>query len=257
MKLTWDNIDNIYLSKRGYFTINKRRKYIGECPICKDLCISYTKEISFCCRECQSISFRGDNNHRYGVKVSDNTKERFRISLGNKKFRGGKEYVYYDSFVNKLKPYGEKCRRSPSNLNKLEVKCYHCKEWFIPRRSLVNNRIQTIKGNKDNRLFYCSDTCRSNCYVFNKHWTSFIDINKPSVTREVQSELRQMVFYRDDYTCQICGVRGGNLHCHHIDPVKSNPIESADINNCITLCKQHHINIHKQNGCKYNDLASC
>jgi 5-methylcytosine-specific restriction endonuclease McrA len=48
-----------------------------------------------------------------------------------------------------------------------------------------------------------------------------------------------MVFERDNYKCVKCGEEKP-LHCHHIDPVKGNPIESADIDNCITLCKKCH-----------------
>jgi len=98
--------------------------------------------------------------------------------------------------------------------------------------------------------------CKGNCPVYNKHWTSFIDINAVS-GRELQPELRQMVFERDEYTCQRCGQVGGKLNSHHIDPVKNNPIESADVDNCITFCIDCHKLAHKDDGCKYSDLAKC
>jgi len=55
-------------------------------------------------------------------------------------------------------------------------------------------------------------------------------------SREVQPELRQLVLKRDNYTCQKCDKCNVELHCHHITGVEQNPIESADVDNCITLC---------------------
>jgi len=49
-------------------------------------------------------------------------------------------------------------------------------------------------------------------------------------------------------------VEEAQLHCHHIDPVSQNPIESADIDNCITLCKECHKEVHKKDDCKYHEL---
>jgi len=76
----------------------------------------------------------------------------------------------------------------------------------------------------------------------------------------VQPELRKLVLLRDNYTCQKCNTSKEDnpdleLHCHHIDPVINNPIESADIDNCITLCKLCHKEIHKTiSGCGFNEL---
>ena len=68
-------------------------------------------------------------------------------------------------------------------------------------------------------------------------------------------------FFRDDFTCQDCGVRGGKLHCHHLklfsQIIKEYNIKSLDealacdelwnINNGITLCKKCHSFKHKKN----------
>jgi 5-methylcytosine-specific restriction endonuclease McrA len=74
----------------------------------------------------------------------------------------------------------------------------------------------------------------------------------------VQPELRQMVFERDNYTCQRCGFHKDDfqngIHCHHIESLNENPIESADIDNCITLCEGCHKEVHSISGCKYNEL---
>lgn len=53
---------------------------------------------------------------------------------------------------------------------------------------------------------------------------------------------RKAVFERDDYTCQICDERGGDLEAHHIEPVRNhkNDLLVYDIDNGITLCKDCH-----------------
>lgn len=48
----------------------------------------------------------------------------------------------------------------------------------------------------------------------------------------------------DDWTCQRCGVRGGNLHTHHITPVAEGG-EKFDHDNLITLCVSCHREVHK------------
>lgn len=54
------------------------------------------------------------------------------------------------------------------------------------------------------------------------------------------SEWRTSVFERDDYTCQMCGERGGYLECHHILPFRDYPDFVINIDNGITLCRDCH-----------------
>ena len=39
------------------------------------------------------------------------------------------------------------------------------------------------------------------------------------------------------------------LHCHHSEGIEINPIESADIDICFTLCKECHNELHKESWC--------
>jgi len=55
---------------------------------------------------------------------------------------------------------------------------------------------------------------------------------------------RKKVFERDNYTCIICGERGGELNPHHILPFADYPQYRFDIDNGMTLCREHHYNLH-------------
>lgn len=60
------------------------------------------------------------------------------------------------------------------------------------------------------------------------------------------SNWRKSVFERDDYTCAICGKRGGELNAHHIKPFAKYPEDRFDVDNGITLCKECHKQVHKE-----------
>lgn len=58
-------------------------------------------------------------------------------------------------------------------------------------------------------------------------------------------EWRETVFERDNYTCQDCGDRGGNLNAHHIEPKSESPEKKDDKDNGVTLCIPCHANRHE------------
>jgi len=59
----------------------------------------------------------------------------------------------------------------------------------------------------------------------------------------------RLVLARDDYTCQICGKRGGNQHANHIKKFANYPELRFVLVNGITLCENCHmkqVNHHEE-----------
>lgn len=157
----------------------------------------------------------------------------------------------FESFSPKLEEIGLETKRDPKDKDVLNVKCFYCDSWFRPLLYSVKNKCfaitQTDKGECN---FYCSDSCKQNCSTYNRQ--KYPKGFKVDTSREVQSELRKMRFKIDNYQCQVC-FANKNLHCHHYEGIEINPIESADIDNCITLCKKCHKELHKIPGYTYQD----
>lgn len=64
---------------------------------------------------------------------------------------------------------------------------------------------------------------------------------------------RESVFTRDDYTCQICLIRGNKLNAHHLDNFADYFNLRFAIDNGITLCKDCHKKFHKEYGTRHTN----
>jgi len=159
---------------------------------------------------------------------------------------------YYDVYQPQLEPYGVKCRRNKENNNVLEVKCMYCDKWYKPSRQSVQCKINAINGQRTGEHnLYCSDECKKACPTYGQRiYPKDFKIN---TSREVQPELRKLVLKRDNYTCQKCNMTNTELHCHHYEGIEINPVESADIDQCITLCKECHNEVHRKDKCGMKD----
>ncbi len=58
--------------------------------------------------------------------------------------------------------------------------------------------------------------------------------------RKEYRDLRRSIFDRDDYTCAICGGRGGNLQMDHILEWCNYPDKRMEPSNLRTICKSCH-----------------
>lgn len=61
-------------------------------------------------------------------------------------------------------------------------------------------------------------------------------------------EWRRAVFTRDDWTCQLCGKRGGRLQAHHIKKWSEFPELRYEVSNGTTLCESCHRTVHRKGG---------
>ena len=158
----------------------------------------------------------------------------------------------YNTYQPQLELYGIKCRRNEEDENILEVKCMYCDRWYKPSRRSIKRKISSIngKGSGESNL-YCSDECKKACPTYRQ--VKYPKDFKINTSREVQPELRKLVLKRDDYTCQKCNTTNVELHCHHYEGIEVNPVESADMDQCITLCKKCHNEVHRKDKCGMKD----
>jgi hypothetical protein len=61
--------------------------------------------------------------------------------------------------------------------------------------------------------------------------------------RNFRSMMQESVFERDDYTCQLCGIRGVDLQVDHIQSWADYVELRFSIDNCRTLCAKCHYKI--------------
>jgi hypothetical protein len=73
-------------------------------------------------------------------------------------------------------------------------------------------------------------------------WKGGISPDRSVWQRHGGNEWRELVFERDNYTCQECGQRGGDLNAHHILPYRdwNDSQYSLNLMNGITLCEDCH-----------------
>lgn len=133
--------------------------------------------------------------------------------------------------VNRSWCLGKKLGKSPRN-TRIELSCLNCKSNF----SVRNYRKLEAK--------FCSRPC---AYQYNNH-------GKTSKNEKIRKSKeyalwRYSVFFRDNFTCQKCGIKNKNglgktieLHVDHIKPFSQFPELRLALDNGRTLCT----NCHKQ-----------
>ena len=118
---------------------------------------------------------------------------------------------------------------------------------------------EASKGNKYRLGKYPSKETRikmGNSHRGNKspHWKGGINPINDTIRHSIEMRLwREAVLSRDNWICQKCGNRGGELRAHHIFNFADHPELRFAIDNGITLCVEHHKEFHRRYGVKGNN----
>ena len=89
----------------------------------------------------------------------------------------------------------------------------------------------------------------------NCNWKGGVTSENEHIRKSIEYKLWQdSVFARDNFTDQKTGIRGGDLHAHHIQNFSSHPELRFAIDNGITLSVKSHRAFHKKYGFKNNTM---
>lgn len=203
-------------------------------------------------------------NKEYKKNNKENLKKQVKEYRQNNKDKIKKHNKQYKNlpmlFNSKLKirkeiELYEEVKESPDG--NMMCKCAYCGGWFEPTYTQIQNRVSAANGKtRGEQRLYCSNQCKQACPIYGQHL--YPKDMKPATAREVQPQLRHMIFERDNYTCQKCSTHNNDLevelHCHHKEGIQHEPLQSADTDMCITFCADCHKEVHKIAGCGYQDM---
>lgn len=131
---------------------------------------------------------------------------------------------------------------------KVKLRCLYCGKEFVVNKTHKNHK-------------YCSRSCFLKSHKismmgsYNPSWQGGKSYYKRCYRGIDWEEQRQQCYKRDNYTCQICGVKcvsrrdlsdnNGNrlIQCHHINEYKTD--KNNNLDNLVTLCASCHKKLHE------------
>lgn len=164
-------------------------------------------------------------------------------------------------------------------MKKYNIKARRATYWTERRRKLMSGKNHPMFGKTHNELtrkkmsikVLANNAQRGKIGELSHMWRGGVD----SINRAIRDSHNMVVwrngcFMRDNYSYQICNVRGGRLHVDHIKPLSSiileyniKTIEDAynckelwNIDNGRTLCEYHHKQTPTYGSHQYKQLYS-
>jgi len=231
-----------------------------------------------CSKNCQNINQKNkigslNNNWKGGVRericeycknkfIPNNpySKRRFCSHKCSTNSNIGKEHYPFEALKKLQEIYKiPNIKKICSCGNVKDPKSKHCKKCWLDKIKNKKKYVKCIHCNNEFHLKYqnkkyCSRKCfKEHRSIINKgkgnpNWQGGL-MTKHQMIRasDEYKEWRNKVFIRDNYTCQHCEQKGGNLHSHHIKPFASNPKLRTEPSNGLTLCKKCHNKVHINN----------
>jgi hypothetical protein len=200
------------------------------------------------CQHCGVIFKRGDNRAKYCSRKcygsSETMRERLKeMSNKPRKKRSKRSDVMCDIVYT----YCIKCGvLFVSQKNKKKNRCNYClsiRKVYPTTKCVVCDASFLNKNNKKTCSVKCLGIHVSQSQLGDKShlWQGGKTSEAMKIRNSYEYSIwRKSVFERDDYTCQICGVRGGKLSADHIKPFSTHPELRLELSNGRTLCVNCH-----------------
>lgn len=170
-----------------------------KCHWCGKVYYAYRKTSKYCSHTCSSIANRKDPN-------ITTTPDKNKIKKPKKKY-----YCFIcNKEIKKGLKYCKECFDLKNKNSKIEVICKTCGKTFLCYKKFIKK--------------YCSPKCRKGIYKGKGN------PNYRNGSKELKVMIRDCaknkdliikILNRDNYTCQLCGQRGGNLQVDHIKEFKT------------------------------------
>lgn len=140
---------------------------------------------------------------------------------------------------------GLRGEKSPQ-YNRIQVNCEECGEKLYKIPYLIQR----------SEFHFCSAKCsgvwKSKNLVGESHpaWNHELTNEERTIKRKYHEYyvFMKKVMERDNYTCDICGIRGGDLNAHHLNSYDWDKENRTNPMNGITLCVNCHTDFHKEYG---------
>lgn len=253
MKICWDNLEAVKLTRNGVFLKNGRDSYIemDSCKRCGDPYLTLKHRLSkFCSKSCAFKDKLFSEEHRKNISISKRNEK-------HPRWKGGvwkKNIALYDTYADKLW-CDETDYTYVDSLKILLVKCANCDKMFIPKPAVVIHRIRFLEDKEScESRFYCSDKCKAECPIFGQHkYPKGYKRSKPYTNDELKI-WREEVLKRASYECEYCGEPAVDVH--HIKPQKLEPFFALDPDYGIACCEKcHYEKAHSDSECNTGNLA--
>ena len=221
-----------------------RERVIVECSYCK-------KELSV-----QPNRVKRSKNIFCNVECKGNYMKEHSKKENNSNYKAvtvkcdycGKDITKPPSWVKERNFCNQECSSNWRKTGKT-VKCHTCGKEFYKIKSQIER----------SEKHFCSEECK--CKYQNTLVGELNPWYNPNLTDEERianrdyieyTNWRDEVYKRDNYTCQKCGKRHGDINAHHLNGYHWCKEGRTDVNNGVTLCDWCHKEFHFNYGYGYN-----
>lgn len=133
-------------------------------------------------------------------------------------------------------------KRTPEQKQRMSIAMTGKKKVVKHDKQFKKGQPSWIKGRKHSPEAIAKMKNNKNVHEGAEHWNWKGGISNPSKAERTKfrKKMQQLIFQRDNYTCQICEQHGGNLQVDHIKKWAEYPELRYEQDNCRTVCMACH-----------------